>query len=137
MGGTSNQTADTVILVESDWNPQADLQAIESHVHRSFPWHLRFPARKQCGLEENTKRGAGDEAVDEATLVHEREYNKVLSEDRAYRIGQTKPVLMVRLLCACPWDAGLLKRLGGRILRAVDREGRVRRWMGLTVHCIV
>eukprot|EP00439_Symbiodinium_sp_Y106_P026619 s1592_g3.t1 len=56
--GLNLQAADTVILFDSDWNPQSDLQA--------------------C--------------------------------DRAHRIGQTRPVLAVRLMTPTAMDRGLLER---------------------------
>lgn len=55
-------TADTVILFDSDWNPQMDLQA----------------------------------------------------QDRAHRIGQTKPVLVFRFVAANTIESHILKRAGAK-----------------------
>lgn len=61
--GLNLQAADTVILLDSDWNPQVDLQAM----------------------------------------------------DRAHRIGQSHPVLVIRLASPVPLDRGLLLRASGKI----------------------
>eukprot|EP00931_Biecheleriopsis_adriatica_P062129 TRINITY_DN37405_c0_g1_i2.p1 TRINITY_DN37405_c0_g1~~TRINITY_DN37405_c0_g1_i2.p1 ORF type:complete len:789 (+),score=170.79 TRINITY_DN37405_c0_g1_i2:75-2441(+) len=67
--GLNLQVADTVILFDTDWNPQADLQAT----------------------------------------------------DRAYRIGQQKPVLVVRLMTPTALDRGLHERSS----RKLDMERKV------------
>ena len=67
--GLNLQAADTVILFDSDWNPQADLQA----------------------------------------------------SDRAHRIGQTRPVKVLRLMTPTALDRGLLERNG----RKLDMERKV------------
>ncbi|CAE7475525.1 SNF2 [Symbiodinium natans] len=67
--GLNLQPADTVILFDSDWNPQSDLQA--------------------C--------------------------------DRAHRIGQTRPVLAVRLMTPTAMDRGLLERSSKKL----DMEKKV------------
>lgn len=67
------QVADTVILFDSDWNPQADLQA----------------------------------------------------SDRAHRIGQTRPVKVIRLMTPTALDRGLMERNGRKLEmeRKVIRAG--------------
>lgn len=67
--GLNLQAADTVILFDSDWNPQVDLQAM----------------------------------------------------DRAHRIGQTKPVLVVRLLTPTAMERGLYERA----VKKLDLERKV------------
>jgi len=67
--GLNLQAADTVVLFDSDWNPQADLQA----------------------------------------------------SDRAHRIGQTRPVKVLRLMTPTALDRGLLERNG----RKLDMERKV------------
>jgi len=67
--GLNLQVADTVVLFDSDWNPQVDFQAM----------------------------------------------------DRAHRIGQQKPVLVVRLATPTHLDRGLLERAGQKI----DMEQKV------------
>lgn len=71
--GLNLQVADTVILFDSDWNPQADLQA----------------------------------------------------SDRAHRIGQTRPVKVIRLMTPTALDRGLLERNGRKLEmeRKVIRAG--------------
>jgi len=61
--GLNLQAADTVILLDSDWNPQVDLQAM----------------------------------------------------DRAHRIGQWKPVVVLRLMSPVQMDRGLLRRAHSKI----------------------
>eukprot|EP00927_Polykrikos_kofoidii_P049852 TRINITY_DN43862_c0_g1_i1.p1 TRINITY_DN43862_c0_g1~~TRINITY_DN43862_c0_g1_i1.p1 ORF type:complete len:1068 (+),score=219.34 TRINITY_DN43862_c0_g1_i1:293-3205(+) len=67
--GLNLQVADTVILFDSDWNPQADLQAM----------------------------------------------------DRTHRIGQTRPVRVIRLMTPTSLDRGILNRGG----RKIDMERKV------------
>lgn len=61
--GLNLQAADTVIIFDSDWNPQADMQAM----------------------------------------------------DRAYRIGQQRPVLVVRLATPTALDRGMFARTGRKV----------------------
>ena len=78
--GINLAAADTVILYDSDWNPQQDLQA----------------------------------------------------QDRAHRIGQTRPVIVYRLASKGTVEQVLLEKAGGkrRLERAVIQKGKFRSLLG-------
>lgn len=80
--GINLATADVVILYDSDWNPQVDLQAMVRNTHtQNHTTELNFMIVRLRG---------GSSFVDICALV--------VFQDRAHRIGQRKPVKVFRLI---------------------------------------
>lgn len=97
--GINLATADVVILYDSDWNPQVDLQAMvrNTHTHQTHTQNYKTELTKLYDCEP---QGDASFLYDCLFLSFNGFCCVVyyIIQDRAHRIGQKKPVKVFRLI---------------------------------------